>query len=142
MLILDTFDYARKLQKVGFSEEQAAVQVEALRTLVEHDLATKQDIANVQRDIAEIYKEVETLRKETQQSIEALRKETQQSIEALRKETQQSIEALRKETQLGQTQIVADLRKDIALSKAETLKWIAGMLIAQSAVVASLVKLL
>ena len=43
--------------------------VEALRTLVEHDLATKQDIANVQRDIAE-------LRKETQQGIESLRKET------------------------------------------------------------------
>ena len=135
MLVFDTFDYARKLQKVGFSEEQAVVQVEALRTLLEHDLATKQDIANVQRDIAE-------LRKETQQSIESLRKETQQSIESLRKETQQSIESLRKETQLGQVQIVADLKRDIAESKAEILKWVAGMLIAQTAVVASLVKLL
>jgi len=25
MLVFDTFDYARKLQKVGFSEEQAVV---------------------------------------------------------------------------------------------------------------------
>jgi len=91
MLIFDTFDYAKKLQRAGLTEEQASVHVEALRTLVEHDLATKQDIANVQRDIAE-------LRKETQQSIESLRKETQQSIESLRKETRQGIESLRKET--------------------------------------------
>ena len=87
MLIFDTFDYAKKLQRAGLTEEQASVHVEALRTLVEHDLATKQDIANVQRDIAEVYKEIENLRKETQQGIESLRKETQQGIESLRKET-------------------------------------------------------
>ena len=68
MLVFDTFDYARKLQKVGFSEEQAVVQVEAFRTMLEHDLANKPYIANLQRDIAE-------LRKETQQSIESLRNE-------------------------------------------------------------------
>ena len=81
MLVFDTFSYAQKLQKVGFTEEQAAVQVDVLRTLVENDLATKQDIADVQRDIAE-------LRKEIQQGIETLRKETQQGIETLHKETQ------------------------------------------------------
>ena len=27
MLVFDTFSYAQKLQKVGFTEEQAAVQV-------------------------------------------------------------------------------------------------------------------
>ena len=124
MLVFDTFSYAQKLQKVGFTEEQAAVQVDVLRTLVENDLATKQDIADVQRDIAES------------------RKETQQGIETLRKETQQGIETLRKETQLGQAQIVADLKREIAESKAETLKWIAGMLLAQATIVAGLVKLL
>ncbi|MBT6727621.1 MAG: DUF1640 domain-containing protein, partial [Deltaproteobacteria bacterium] len=62
--------------------------------------------------------------------------------ETLRKETQQGIETLRKETQLGQAQIVADLKREIAESKAETLKWIAGMLLAQATIVAGLVKLL
>ena len=81
--------------------------------MVENDLATKQDIADVQRDLAE-----------------------------LRTETQQGIETLRKETQLGQAQIVADLKREIAESKAETLKWIAGMLLAQATIVAGLVKLL
>ena len=59
MLIFDTFDYAKKLQRAGLTEEQASVHVEALRTLVEHDLATKQDIAHVQRDIAELRKETQ-----------------------------------------------------------------------------------
>ena len=135
MLIFDTFDYAKKLQRAGLTEEQASVHVEALRTLVEHDLATKQDIANVQRDIAE-------LRKETQQNIESLRKETQQSIESLRKETQQGIESLRKETDVKLAEINVSLVKEIATAKAETIKCVAGMLVAQGAVVATLVKLL
>ena len=135
MLIFDTFDYAKKLQRAGLTEEQASVHVEALRTLVEHDLATKQDIANVQRDIAE-------LRKETQQNIESLRKETQQSIESLRKETQQGIESLRKETDVKLAELNVSLVKEIVTAKADTIKWVDGMLVAQGAVVATLVKLL
>ena len=113
MLIFDTFDYAKKLQRAGLTEEQASVHVEALRNLVEHDLATKQDIANVQRDIAE-----------------------------LRKETQQGIESLRKETDVKLAELNVSLVKEIATAKAETIKWVAGMLVAQGAVVATLVKLL
>ena len=84
-----------------------------LRMLIENELATKQDIANVQIDIAE-----------------------------LRKETQQNIEHFRKETQLGQSQIIADSKRDIDESKADTLKWIAGTLLAQGTIIAGLVKLL
>ncbi len=87
--------------------------IEALRTLIEHDLATKQDIATVQRDIAE-----------------------------LRKETQQGIESLRKETNVKMAELNVSLVKEIATAKAETIKWVAGMLVAQGAVVPTLVKLL
>ena len=62
MLVFDTFTNAQKLKKVGFTEEQAEVQIDLLRTLLENELATKQDIANLQIGIAE-------LRKETQQNI-------------------------------------------------------------------------
>ena len=57
MLSFDTSDYARQLQKAGFTEQQAEVQVDALRTLIENDLATKQDIASPQKEIAELRKE-------------------------------------------------------------------------------------
>ena len=124
MLIFDTFDYAKKLQRAGLTEEQASVHVEALRTLVEPDRATKQDIANVQRDIAELHKE------------------TQQSIESLRKETQQGIETLRKETDVKLAELNILLVKEITTARAMTIKWVARMLVAPGAVVANLVKLL
>ena len=125
MLIFDTFDDARKLQKAGFTEHQAEVQVNALRTLIENDLATKQDIASLQKEIAE------------------LRKEAQESIESLRKEVKQDIELLSKETQLGRARITAELVKDIAEAKAEAWKWIiAGILLAQVGLVVTLMKLL
>ena len=80
-------------------------------TLIENELATKQDSANVQIDIVE-----------------------------LRKEAQQHIEHPRKETQLGQSQSIADLKRDIAKSKADPLKWIAGMLLVQGTMSAGSVK--
>ena len=113
MLVFDTFTCAQKLKKVGFTEEQAELQTDLLRTLLENELATNQDSANVQIDIAD-----------------------------LRKETKQNIEHFHKETQLGQSQIIADWKRDIAESKADTLRWIAGMLLAQETIVAGLVKLL
>ena len=79
MLVFDNFTYVEKLKKVGSKEEQPEMQIDLFRTLLENELATKQDSANVQIDIVE-----------------------------LRKEAQQHIEHLRKETQLGQSQSIAD----------------------------------
>ena len=125
MQFFDTSDYARKLQKAGFTEQQAEVQVDALRTLIENDLATKQDIASLQKEIAE------------------LRKEAQESIESLRKEVKQDIELLSKETQLGRARITAELVKDIAEAKVEAWRWIiAGILLVQVGLVVTLMKLL
>lgn len=93
MLVFDTFAYAQNLEKVGFTEEQTEVQIDLLHTLIDCNLATKQDIANMRIDIAEP-----------------------------RKKTQQNIEHFRKENQLGPLQIIANLKKDIAKFKAGTLK--------------------
>ena len=79
MLVFDTFTCAQKLKKVGFTEEQAELQIDLLRTLLENELATIQDSANVQIGIVE-----------------------------LPKEAQQNIEHFHKETQLGQSQSIAD----------------------------------
>ena len=84
-----------------------------LRTLLENELVTNQVSANVQIDIVELHKEA-----------------------------QQLIEHPRKETQLGQSQSIADLKRDIAEAKADTLKWIAGMLLAQGTMSSGSVKLL
>ena len=39
MLVFDTFTYAQKLKKVGFTEEQPEVQIDLFRTLLENELA-------------------------------------------------------------------------------------------------------
>lgn len=47
-LIFDTLQYAKRLKQVGFTEEQAEVQAEALKDLIDDKLATKQDIINTE----------------------------------------------------------------------------------------------
>jgi hypothetical protein len=53
-ITFDTLAYAKRLQQAGVSAEQAEVQAEALRDVVDEKLATKQDIALLQRDIKEL----------------------------------------------------------------------------------------
>ena len=52
--MFDTLAYAKKLKSAGFTEEQAEVQAEALADLIDEQLATKQDIREVQRDLKEM----------------------------------------------------------------------------------------
>ena len=47
----DTLTYAKKLQDAGFNQKQAEAQAEALAAVVDQNLATKQDIENIRRDL-------------------------------------------------------------------------------------------
>ncbi len=53
-IAFDTLAYAKKLKKVGFTEEQAEVQAEALAQIIDERLATKKDILELKRDIKEL----------------------------------------------------------------------------------------
>jgi len=60
-ITFDTLQYAKRLQKAGFTEVQAEAQVEIIKEQVEAissridgSLATKQDIAELKRDIKEL----------------------------------------------------------------------------------------
>ena len=58
MLFFDTLAYAKKLKQAGFTDEQAEVQSEALAGVLENNMATKLDISNLNRDIAEMKQEL------------------------------------------------------------------------------------
>ena len=47
----DTLNYAKKLQDAGFNQKQVEAQAEALAAVVDQNLATKQDIENIRRDL-------------------------------------------------------------------------------------------
>ena len=53
-LTFDTHAYIKKLKAVGFTEEQAEVQAETLAGLINEQLATKQDIELIRRDMKEL----------------------------------------------------------------------------------------
>ncbi len=56
----DTLTYAKKLKEAGFTEQQAETQAEALRAVVEENLATKRDIEELRRDLLHEMKEMES----------------------------------------------------------------------------------
>ncbi len=49
----DTLMYAKKLREAGVPERQAEIQAEALKEVIDNNLATKQDILDVKREIRE-----------------------------------------------------------------------------------------
>ncbi|MBF0609003.1 MAG: DUF1640 domain-containing protein [Candidatus Magnetobacterium sp. LHC-1] len=58
-LIFDTHAYVKKLKAVGFTEEQAEVQAEAMSTLIEEGLATKRDLKELETSLKRDMKELE-----------------------------------------------------------------------------------
>ena len=50
-LIFDTFLYVKRLKEVGFTEQQAIVQAETLKELLEEQLATKRDLKEMETNL-------------------------------------------------------------------------------------------
>lgn len=47
----DTLMYAKKLKEAGFTEQQAEVQAEAMRELIDNNLATKCDLKELEEHL-------------------------------------------------------------------------------------------
>ena len=60
-MAFDTLAYAKKLKAVGFTEDQAEVQAEALVQIIDERLATKQDIIALKRDIEELKRDMKEM---------------------------------------------------------------------------------
>ena len=50
-ITFDTLQYAKSLKDVGFTEQQAEVQAEAIKKLIDDKLATKEDIRLLRKEI-------------------------------------------------------------------------------------------
>ena len=126
-IAFDTHRFVKRLTECGFTEQQAETLADEHVALLNSNLATKVDIAEIKADIAEIKADMEALRQETKADIEALRQETKAGIEALRQETKLEI---------------AKVGTRMEAIKSELLKWMIGLLIAQGGLIVALVKLL
>jgi hypothetical protein len=70
-IAFDTHAYVKRLRSVGFTEEQAEVLASTHVDLIENRLATKRDIIELKRDIAEPRTELKRDSKELELSLEA-----------------------------------------------------------------------
>jgi hypothetical protein len=94
--------------------------VTALAEYFDSQMATKQDIAN-------LHVEIEKVRSDLSRDIEQLRSELGRDIAHLRSDVDLKIAGL--DTKISET-------------KADTIRWVAGLLIAQAAFVVALIKFL
>ena len=136
-LAFDSHQFVKHLTDSGFTEEQAEALATEQGALLTSNLATKAELALVQREIEALRQETKAELALVQREIEALRQETkaelalvQREIEALRQETKANIEALRQETKAA----IEGLKSDL-------LKWLFGALIAQGGLIVALMKL-
>ena len=58
-IVFDTYLYIKKLRAVGFTEEQAAVQAETIAGLINEELTTKRDLAEMEQRLDSRLKELE-----------------------------------------------------------------------------------
>ena len=65
VVIFDTHQTIKHFIKAGFTELQAEVMAEEQKKLLEKNLATKQDLAEVNFKIENLRREIELLRQET-----------------------------------------------------------------------------
>ena len=137
----DTYKFVKRLTEVGLDERIAETLADEQVKLLTSQLATKAELANIARDIERMRQEtqssIEQLRLETQSSTEQSRQETQSSIEQLRPEMQSSTEQLRPEMQSSTEQLRQDTKSqnenlrldvDYKIEKviAEPVRWIAA----------------
>ncbi|MBF0476972.1 MAG: hypothetical protein HQK59_14305 [Deltaproteobacteria bacterium] len=127
MEYFDTLSVYDRLAKAGLPDLASRELSEILRGHLQQQiesLATKRDI--------------EELRLGTKQDIEELKTSIAGSIEVLRLTTQRDIAELKKDIEASRLAT----QRDIAESRVDTIKWVVGLLVAQSAIIIAAVGVL
>jgi uncharacterized protein Yka (UPF0111/DUF47 family) len=71
-LAFDTLKFAKRLKEAGFTEQQAEALAHAGAELIGQNLATKQDIADLKRDIKELEVKIEQIRSDLARDLKDL----------------------------------------------------------------------
>ena len=151
----DTHKFVKRMTETGMSEATAEALADEQLRLIQGELATKTDLAALQAatkadiealrlatkaDIAELraatQEDIESLRLTTQADIAELRATTQADIAELRAATQADIAELREATRAD----IAGVRLEIEKTKADLIRWMAGLLIAQGGIIIAMLR--
>jgi hypothetical protein len=145
-IAFDTLEYARRLKQAGFSDAQAEGQTQALVAAMSEGLATRQDVAAVSHEVAQLRQEVGDLGQQLRQEVGDLGQQLHQEIGALGQQLRQEIGALDRQMHLDMGSLEARLtsswRQDLAVAETRMTLRLGGIMVAGIAVVSALVKAL
>lgn len=128
VLAFDTYHYVKTLRNAGLPETQAEAHADALKSLIEQNIATKQDLLDVKREL--------------KQDISNLRNEVKQDISDLGQKLIQDNLQLRSDTRAALTKIDAKIDTKIEASQKTIIKWMIGLFISQIGLTIALIKIL
>jgi hypothetical protein len=100
--IFDTLAYAKKLREAGVPERQAEVHAEALRSLVEDNLATKRDLKELENALRQ---EIELVRRDMKEMETGLRRDMKEMDTGLRRDMREMDTGLRHEMKEMETRL-------------------------------------
>jgi capsule polysaccharide export protein KpsE/RkpR len=130
VLAFDTHRTVKRLIEAGFSSDQAETVTDVLRETRASDLAelaTKADLRDVQADLRALQAELRTVETNVTADLRSLQADLRSAEATLRSEIRA---------------VEANTSAKIADGNRATLQWVVGMLLAQTAVMAGLIKLL
>lgn len=94
------------------------------------------------REIAEVFRELTETHLATKADVEKAKAALQADVEKVKLTLQAEIENVKVEMRTEIEKVTAEMRTEIEKAKVAIIKWVAGMLVAQAAIVATLVKIL
>ncbi|WGM00400.1 hypothetical protein [Arsenophonus nasoniae] len=132
----DTQEFVETLENAGLPKEQAkAISIAVRKSHEVADVATKQDIAEVNRNIADVRKdlsaEIADVRKDLSAEIADVRKDLSAEIADVRKDLSAEIADVRKDMEL----VRKDLSSDIALIRKDVEHIATGLLLKLGSVI-------
>ncbi|QZN96403.1 CCDC90 family protein [Symbiopectobacterium purcellii] len=135
----DTLQASEELETAGISREQAkAISLVVRKSHEVADVATKADIAEVNRNVADVRKdlsaEIANVRKDLSAEIANVRKDLSAEIANVRKDLSAEIANVRKDLSAEIADVRKDLSADIALLRKDVEHTANGLLIKLSAV--------
>ncbi|KJR40772.1 hypothetical protein MCHI_003343 [Candidatus Magnetoovum chiemensis] len=158
---VDTLTIFERLKNADLNEKAAKEITEIFKDLLEERVVSKKDLqealavtsaemkveiekirAVVEKTSAEIRAETKTEIEKIRAAVEKTGAETKTEIEKIRAETKREIEKTRADLDAKIEKTRSDLELKLETVKSDLIRWVAGMLIAQGAVIATLVKLL
>lgn len=113
LYIFDTLQYVKKLREAGVGEKAAEVQAEAMKEVIDNNLATKGDIYDLKRDI-------ETVRSDLKRDIEMVRSDLKHDIEAVRSDLKRDIALIKRDVELIKKDLTIRMGSMFAVAIATT----------------------